>query len=153
MIWAVVTSRSYFCWLCSASPSSAAKHEINLILVLTIWWCPCAESSLVSDFGVDHLVMSMCRVISCVVGRGCLLWPVCSLINKIVSLCLASHFVSKVILQVSLEFLLLPSNPLLWKDLFPVVLILEGALCLCRTSQLQPLWHRCLGHRLGLLWC
>ena len=23
--------------------------------------------------------MSMCRVISCVVGRGCLLWPVCSL--------------------------------------------------------------------------
>jgi len=26
-----------------------------------------------SDFGVDHLVMSMCRVFSCVVGRGCLL--------------------------------------------------------------------------------
>ena len=32
-----------------------------------------------SDFGVDHLVMSMCRVFSCVVGRGCLLWPVHSL--------------------------------------------------------------------------
>ena len=26
-----------------------------------------------SDFGVDHLVMSTCRVFSCVVGRGCLL--------------------------------------------------------------------------------
>ena len=26
-----------------------------------------------SDFGVDHLVMSMCRVFSCVVRRGCLL--------------------------------------------------------------------------------
>jgi len=26
-----------------------------------------------SDFGVDHLVMSMCRVFSCVVGRGCVL--------------------------------------------------------------------------------
>ena len=26
-----------------------------------------------SDFGVDHLVMAMCRVFSCVVGRGCLL--------------------------------------------------------------------------------
>ena len=25
-----------------------------------------------SDFGVNHLVMSMCRVFSCVVGRGCL---------------------------------------------------------------------------------
>ena len=32
-----------------------------------------------SDFCVDHLVMSMCRVFSCVVGRGCLLWPVRSL--------------------------------------------------------------------------
>ena len=26
-----------------------------------------------SDFGVDHLVMSMYRVFSCVVGRGCFL--------------------------------------------------------------------------------
>ena len=30
-------------------------------------------------FCVDHLVMSMCRVVSSVVGRGRLLWPVCSL--------------------------------------------------------------------------
>jgi len=34
-------------WLYRASPSSAAKSIINLILVLTIWWCPCVESSLV----------------------------------------------------------------------------------------------------------
>ena len=27
------------------------------------------------DFSIDHLVMSMCRVISCIVGRGCLIWP------------------------------------------------------------------------------
>ena len=26
-----------------------------------------------SDFGVDHLVMSICRVFSCVIGRWCLL--------------------------------------------------------------------------------
>ena len=26
-----------------------------------------------SDFGIDYLVMSMCRVVSCVVGRGFLL--------------------------------------------------------------------------------
>ena len=32
-----------------------------------------------SDFGVDHLMMSMCRVFSYVVARGCLLWPVHSL--------------------------------------------------------------------------
>ena len=47
MIWATVSSRSCFCWLCSASPSLAAKNIINLILVLTIWWCPCVEASLV----------------------------------------------------------------------------------------------------------
>ena len=26
-----------------------------------------------SDFAVDHLVLSMCRVFSCIVGRGCLI--------------------------------------------------------------------------------
>ena len=56
MIWATVSSWSCFCWLYRASPSLAAKNTINLISVLTIWWCPCVEP--------------------CVVGRGCLLWPV-----------------------------------------------------------------------------
>ena len=32
-----------------------------------------------SDFGIGHLVMSMCRVFSSVFGRKCLLWPVHSL--------------------------------------------------------------------------
>ena len=61
MIWATVSCRSYFCWVYRASPSLAARNIINLILVLTIWWC------------------HMCRVFSCVGGRGCLLWPVYSL--------------------------------------------------------------------------
>ena len=47
MIWATVTSQSWFWWLYRASLSLAAKNIINLILVLTIWWCPCVESSLV----------------------------------------------------------------------------------------------------------
>ena len=47
MIWATVSSQSCFCWLCRDSPSLAAKNRINLILVLTIWWCPCIELSLV----------------------------------------------------------------------------------------------------------
>ena len=45
MIWAIVSSWSCFCWLYRASPSLAAKHVINLISVLAIWWCPCVESS------------------------------------------------------------------------------------------------------------
>ena len=47
MIWATVSFRSWFCWLHRASPSLAAKNIINLISVLTIWWCPCVESSFV----------------------------------------------------------------------------------------------------------
>ena len=47
MVWATVSSWYCFCWLYRASPSLAAKNIINLILVLTIWWCPRVESSLV----------------------------------------------------------------------------------------------------------
>ena len=47
MIWATVNSQSCFCWLYRASPSMATKNIINLILVLTMCWCPCVESSLV----------------------------------------------------------------------------------------------------------
>ena len=50
MIWATVSSRSCFCWLYRVSPSLAAKNIINLISVLTIWWCPCVESSLVFHY-------------------------------------------------------------------------------------------------------
>ena len=47
MIWVTVSSRSCFCWLYRASLSLAAKNIINLILVLTTWWYPCVELSLV----------------------------------------------------------------------------------------------------------
>ena len=47
MIWATVSSGSCFCWLYRAVPTSTAKNVINLISVLTIWWYPCIESSLV----------------------------------------------------------------------------------------------------------
>ena len=46
MIWGTVSSWSCFCWLYRASLSLAGKNIINLISVLTIWWCPCVESSL-----------------------------------------------------------------------------------------------------------
>ena len=49
MIWATVSSQSCFCWLHRASPSLAAKNIISLILVLTIWWCPCVEASHVQE--------------------------------------------------------------------------------------------------------
>ena len=70
-MWATVSSQSCFCWLYRASPSLAAKNIINLILVLTIRWC---------------------RVFSCVVGRGCLLWPAPSFGKTLLAFVLL-HFV------------------------------------------------------------
>ena len=58
MIWVTVSSWSCFCWLHRASPRSKEYNQ--------------------SDFAIEHLVMSTCRVFSCVVGRGCLLWSVYS---------------------------------------------------------------------------
>ena len=46
IIWATVSSWSCVCGLYRVSPSLAAKNIINLISVLTIWWCPCVESLL-----------------------------------------------------------------------------------------------------------
>ena len=60
MIWATVSSRSCFYWLYRAYPPLAAKNIINLILLLTICWCPCIELSLVSleeDICYDQCVL------------------------------------------------------------------------------------------------
>ena len=72
-------------------------------------------------FGIDHLVMSMCSVISCVVGRECLLWPLCSLGKTLLAFALL-HFVHQsqtcLLFQVSLDFLVLHSSLLWWKGHF-----------------------------------
>ena len=94
MTLATVSSWSCFCWLYRASPSLAAKNIINLISVLTIWWCPCA-------------------VFPCVVGRGCLLWPVHFLGKTLLVFALLhSSFQGQIcqLLQVFLDFLLLHST-------------------------------------------
>ena len=62
--------------------------------------------------------MSICRVISCIFGRQCLLWPVCSLGKTLLAFDLL-HCVLQgqiyLLLQVSLDFLLFHSSPLLMK--------------------------------------
>ena len=60
MIWATISSWSCF-----------------LLTVWTFSFFGCKEYNQ-CDFSIDHMVMPMCRIFSCVVGRGCLLWPACS---------------------------------------------------------------------------
>ena len=99
--------------------------------------------------------MFTCRVFSCVVGRGCLLWPVHSLgktllalpcfilYSKIKFACYSRYFLT--------SYFCIPGS-YNEKDIFWGVLALEGLLGLHRTIQLQLLKHYLLGHRLGLLW-
>ena len=108
-------------------------------------------SSPSSAYEFTLLVKSVCRVFSCIVGRGCLLWPVCSLGKTLLAFALL-HFVLQgqtwMLLQVSLEFLLLSFSPLWWKGYLLWILVLEGLIGLHRTIQCQLLQHYWLGHRL-----
>ena len=135
MVWATVSSWSCFCWLNRASPSLVAKNIINLLLVLTFWWCPCVEVSLV--LLEDNT--------SCLL---CLLWPEHSLGKNLLAFSLL-HFVLQdqtcLLLQVSLDFLLLHSSPLWWTGHLFLVSVLEGLVDLHRTVQLQLLQHYWLG--------
>ena len=72
-----------------------------------------------------------------------------------VSLCHSSFYTPRPNLPVALGIFWLPifafHSPMMKRISFFDVL--EGLVGLYRTVQLQPLWHRWLGHRLGLLWC
>ena len=133
MIWATVSSWFCFCWLYRASPSLAAKNIINLILLLTIWWCPCVESSLVLlEEGVCYdqcvLLAKLDQPLPCFI-----------LYSKAKFACYSRCFLT------SYFCIPVPYNE---KDIFFWELILEG---LPRTIQLQLLQHYWSGYRLGLL--
>ena len=97
----------------------------------------------------------VCLHFSCVVGRGCLLWLVCSLGKTLLTFALF-YFVLQgptyLMLQVSPDFLLLYASPLWWKGHLFWMLALESLVDLLRAAQCQLLQHLPLGHRLGLLW-
>ena len=121
MIWATVSSWSCFSWLCRAFPSLAAKNIINLI-------------------DIDHLVMSMCRIISCVIAKGCFLWPVYSLGKILLAFALLHFVLQGQICQFT------PGNSWLPTFIFQfptmkgtsfLVFVLEGLVGLHRTIQLH----------------
>ena len=141
MIWATVSSQSCFCWLYRASPSLAAK-EYNQ-----------------SDFGVDHLVMSMCRVFLCC-WKSVFAMTSAFFWQNSISLCPASFCTPRSNLPVTPGDSWLPTfafqSPRMKRtSFFDVLDVLEGLVGLHRTVQLQLLqlvtgyWS---GHRLGLLW-
>ena len=99
MIWSTVSPRFRFCWLYTTSPCLAAKNIISLILVLSIYWCPCVESSVVLfEEGVCYDPLFSCKTLLAFA---------------------LLHFVLQgqicLLLQISLDFLLLHSRAIFWK--------------------------------------
>ena len=126
-----------FCWLYRGSPILAAKNIINMILVLTIWWCPRVESSLVL------LKEGVC-------------YDQCILLAKLLLAFALLHFVLQgqicLLLQVSLDFLLLYSSlPIRERTSFLGVSSRKSYRFSqnCLTSASSALL---VGIRLGLLW-
>ena len=92
------------------SPFSAAKNIIDMISVLTVWCCPCVESSLVL------LDESVC-------------YDQCVLLVKLLAFALL-HFVLQnqacLLLEISLDFYFGISIPMMNMTSFFLVLVLEG---------------------------
>ena len=136
MIWATVSCWYYFCWLYRALRTLAARNIINLISVLTIWWCPCVESPL----------CCWKRVIAMISAFS---W------QNSISLCRASFHISKPNFPVMPSVSWLPTfafqSPIIKRTYFGV-LVLKGLVDLHRTVQLQLLQHCCLGRRFRLPW-
>ena len=136
MIWAIVSSKSCFCWLYRMPPSSASKNIINQISVLTIWWCPCVESS-------PGLLGKCVAMTSMFFGQNS------------VSLCPVSFCTPRPNLPVTPSISRLPTfvfqSPMMKRTYFGM-LLLEGLVHLHRTIQLQLLQHYWLENRLELLW-
>ena len=135
------------------------QHQTLLLspVTSTTGYCFCFGSKEYnqSGFGVDHLVISSCRVFSCIIGSGCFLCPVCSLGKTLLAFALLhSVFQGQIflLLKVFLDFLLLHSSPLQCKGHLFCMLVLEGLVGLHRTVWLQLLQHYCSEHRFGLPW-
>ena len=100
-----------------SEPQSPQLQVLFLLTIQSFSNFGCKEHNQ-SYFSIDHLVMSICRVVSSVFGKGCLLWPECSLNKTLLAFALL-HFVLQgqtcLLFQVYLDFLLLHSNPQWWK--------------------------------------
>ena len=99
--------------------------------------------------------MSTYRVISCVVGRGCLLWLVCSPGKTLLTFALL-HFVlqgqTSLLLQVTSWLPTFAFQLPVMRRAYIFGVSSRRSVGLHRTVLLQLLQHFWLGYRLGLVW-
>ena len=126
-----------------SEPQSTSGLVFADCIELLYLWLPKYTQS---DFGVDHLVMSMCRVVSSVLGGGCLLWPLRSLGKTLVSLCPASFCTPRPNLPGISWLPTFAFQSSMIKRTFFFFGVLEGLVGLHRAVQLQLLQHYWSGH-------
>ena len=97
--------------------------------------------------------MSMCRVFSCVVGRGCLLWPVRSLGKTLLAFALAFIPRPNLLVTPGVFWLLTFAfqSPIMQRTSF-LGISSKSSVGIHRTIQLHLLQHYWLGYRLRLPW-
>ena len=133
MVWATVSSRSFLCWLHGASPSSAAKNIIHLILVLTIWWYACVELSLVL------LVKGVCYDQCVLFAKLCWPLPCFILYSKAKLACDSRYLLTSWLPTFAFQ------SSMMKRTSFFLVSVLEGLVGLHRTIQIHLLRHSCWG--------
>ena len=145
----------YSLWDHKGSDTTEWLTHINTIIL----GCKSHKEHNQSDFSIGYLVTSMCRVVSQVVGKGCLMWRVCSLVKTLLAFVLL-HFVLQgqpcLFFQAALHFLLSYSNALWWKGHLSLMLVLEAVIEPVRFSSfgisgwgidiLFRYWMVCLGN-------
>ena len=88
-----------------------------------------------------HLVMSMCRAVSCTVGKGCFLWPACSFNKTLLAFTLLRLPNLPVIPGISWLLTFAFQSPVMKRTSIFLVLVLEGLVGHHRTVYLQLLRH------------
>lgn len=104
----------------------------------------------------NHLVMSMCKAMSCVIDKGSLVWPVPSLgrIQLIFLSCFILYSKAKLACYSSHLLTFSFCIPIHYddKNIFHLQLALGNHVCLHRTDQCELLHNQDSGQRLALLW-
>ena len=104
----------------------------------------------------NHLVMSMCKAMSCVIDKGSSVWPVHSLGRIQLNFCPVSSCIPRpnlpAIPHIFFIFSFCIPIPYDDKNIFHLQLALGNHVCLHRTDQCELLHNQDSGQRLALLW-
>ena len=118
--------------------------ELQVLFLLTTWSFSifvCKEYNK-SDFYIDHVMISICRVVSWVVGTWCFLWPAYSLDKTLLAFALLHFVLQSQACLLTTSISRLPTfafwSPMMKRTYLGALVL--GLVVLHRTIHLQLLW-------------